>query len=98
MSYDSLVVKVIIRHISLNLSPPPSSRLARGSRFAALVGPAPCRVVGRVGVYVWGTPWGVHVELVQGPSNRCKMQAGGEKYYPIVWFGIGVAHVEMLCY
>lgn len=47
------------------------------------------------GAFHW---WGVHMELVQGSPNRCKMQAGGEKYYPIVWFGIGGAHVEMLCY
>lgn len=47
------------------------------------------------GAFHW---WGVHMELVQGSPNRCKMQAGGEKYYPIVWFGTGGAHVEMLCY
>lgn len=31
------------------------------------------------------------------PPSRCKMQAGGEKCYVGVWFGAGVAHVEMLC-
>jgi len=63
--------------------------------FAALVGSAPSGVVGRLGVYVWGTPstWG----WLGDPPNREKMQGGG-KHYPVAWFGIEVAHVEMVCY
>ena len=42
--------------------------------------------------------WGVHLELVQGPPNRCEMQAGDEKCYPVARFGMGVARVGMLRY
>lgn len=42
--------------------------------------------------------WGVHMELVQGPPNRCKMQAGGEKLlsHSVVWYWRGTCGDALL--